>query len=98
MLLSDRKNLELPVSEIMEKSVVILDESTSVSAAAGIMKTKGISSVLVNDHHSDKIKGIVTERDILYRIVAEAKGTFKVSVGSIMSSPLVTVEKDTQCL
>jgi len=98
MLLSDRENLELPVSEIMEKSVVILDESTSVSAAAGIMKTKGISSALVKDHYSDKIKGIVTERDILYRVVAENKGTFKVSIGSIMSSPLVTVEKETQCL
>jgi CBS domain-containing protein len=97
MLLSDRENLELPVSEIMEKSVVILDESTSVSAAAEIMKTKGISSVLVKDH-SDKIKGIVTERDILYRVVAEAKGTFKVSIGSIMSSPLVTIEKETQCI
>ena len=40
MLLSDKENLELPVNEIMEKSVVILDESTSVSAAAEIMKTK----------------------------------------------------------
>ena len=98
MLLSDKENLELPVSEIMEKSVVILDESTSVSAAAEIMKTKGISSILVKDHHSDKIKGIVTERDILYRVVAEAKGTFKVSIGSIMSSPLVTIEKETQCI
>ena len=98
MLLSERENLELPVSEIMEKSVAILDESTSVSAAAGIMKTKGISSVLVKDHHSDIIKGIVTERDILYRVVAEAKGTFKVSIGSIMSSPLVTIEKETQCI
>ena len=98
MLLSDRENLELPVSEIMEKSVVILDESTSVNAAAEIMKTKGISSILVKDHHSDKIKGIVTERDILYRVVAEAKGTFKVSIGSIMSLPLVTIEKETQCI
>ena len=98
MLLSDKENLELPVSEIMEKSVVILDESTSVSAAAEIMKTKGISSILVKDHHSDKIKGIVTERDILYRVVAEVKGTFKVSIGSIMSSPLVTIEKETQCI
>ena len=98
MLLSDKENLELPVSETMEKSVVILDESTSVNAAAEIMKTKGISSILVKDHHSDKIKGIVTERDILYRVVAEAKETFKVSIGSIMSSPLVTIEKETQCV
>ncbi len=98
MLLSDKENLELPVNEIMEKSVVILDESTSVSAAAEIMKTKGISSILVKDPHSDKIKGIVTERDILYRVVAEAKGTFEVSIGSIMSSPLVSIEKETQCI
>ena len=98
MLLSDKENLELPVNEIMEKSVVILDESTSVSETAEIMKTKGISSILVKDPHSDKIKGIVTERDILYRVVAEAKGTFKVSIGSIMSSPLVSIEKETQCI
>ena len=47
MLLSGKENLELPVNEIMEKGVVILDESTSVSTAAEIMKTKGISSILV---------------------------------------------------
>lgn len=101
MLLPDKENLELQVSEIMEKRVVILDESTSVSEAAQIMKTRGISSVLVKDHHSDEIKGIVTERDILdilYRVVAQAKGTFKVNISSIMSSPLVTVEKETPCI
>jgi signal-transduction protein with cAMP-binding, CBS, and nucleotidyltransferase domain len=98
MLLPDKENLGLHVTEIMEKSVVILDESTSVSEAAQIMKTRGISSILVKDHHSDAINGIVTERDILYRVVAQAKGTFKVSIGSIMSSPLVTVEKETPCI
>ena len=98
MLLPDKVNLECQVSEIMEKSVVILDESTSVGEAAKIMKTRGISSILVKDHHSDAIKGIVTERDILYRVVAQAKGTFKVNLGSIMSSPLVTIEKETPCV
>lgn len=97
MLLPDKENLEFQVIEIMEKSIVILDESTSVSEAAQIMKTRGISSILVKDHHSDAIKGIVTERDILYRVVAQAKGTFKVNIGSIMSSPLVTIEKETPC-
>ncbi len=98
MLLPDKVNLECQVSEIMEKSVVILDESTSVGEAAKIMKTRGISSILVKDHHSDAIKRIVTERDILYRVVAQAKGTFKVNLGSIMSSPLVTIEKETPCI
>ena len=98
MLLPDKVNLECQVSDIMEKSVVILDESTSVGEAASIMKTRGISSILVKDHYSDAIKGIVTERDILYRVVAQAKGTFKVKLGSVMSSPLVTIEKKTPCM
>ena len=95
MLLPDKVNLECQVSEIMEKRVVILDESTSVGESALIMKKRGISSILVKDHNSNAIKGIVTERDILYRVVAQAKGTFKINLGSVMSSPLVTIEKET---
>ncbi len=97
MLLPDKEYVELQVTGIMEKSVIIVDESTSVNEASKIMKTNGISSILVKDR-SDTIKGIVTERDILYRVVAESKGTFKVNIGSIMSSPLVTVEKGTPCI
>jgi len=36
--------------------------------------------------------GIVTERDILYRVVAEHRGPFKTTLKEIMSSPLVTVD------
>jgi signal-transduction protein with cAMP-binding, CBS, and nucleotidyltransferase domain len=97
MILPPKEYLELPVTEIMEKTVIIVDESASVNEAAMMMKTNGISSILVKDR-SDTIKGIVTERDILYRVVAEAKGTFKVSISSIMSSPLVTVKKETHCI
>jgi CBS domain-containing protein len=37
--------------------------------------------------------GIVTERDILYRVIAENKGPFKVTIGEIMSSPIVAVDE-----
>jgi len=95
MILHTKENLKLEVSEIMDKNLVILDESASIYEAAKVMQTKGISSVLVKDSHSGTINGIVTERDILYRVVAECKGIFKVKLHKIMSSPLVTVEKDT---
>lgn len=95
MILHTKENLQLVVSEIMEKNLVIVDESASIYEAAKVMQTKGISSVLVKDSHSGTIKGIVTERDILYRIVAECRGIFKVNLRKIMTSPLVTVEKDT---
>lgn len=98
MILQTKENLQLQVSEIMDKDPAILDLSTSIIEAAKVMRNRGISSVLVSDPQSGIIKGIVTERDILYRVVAEAVGIFKVNIGKIMSSPLITVGKKTSCL
>lgn len=98
MILHTKENLQLQVSEIMDKDPAILDLSTSIIEAAKVMRNRGISSVLVSDPQSGIIKGIVTERDILYRVVAEAVGIFKVNIGKIMSSPLITVGKKTSCL
>jgi Predicted signal-transduction protein containing cAMP-binding and CBS domains len=95
MKLLPEQYLKIPVTEIMDKNIIILDESTTINEAARIMETKGTSSVLVKDSKSGSIKGIVTERDILYRAVAKNVGTFKVNIGSIMSSPLVKVDKET---
>ena len=98
MILQTKENLQLQVSEIMDKNPVILDLSTSIIEVAKVMRDSGISSVLVSDPESGTIKGIVTERDILYRVVAEAKGIFKVSISKIMSSPLVSIGKKTSCV
>jgi CBS domain-containing protein len=98
MILHTKETLQLEVSDIMDKNLVILDESASIYEAAKVMQTKGISSVLVKDSHSGTINGIVTERDILYEVVAESKGIFEVKLHKIMSSPLVTVEKDTRSI
>ena len=92
-MLQSNEELRLNVSERMDKDFVILDKSTSIIDAAKIMQRNDISSVIVQDSKSGTLVGIVTERDILYRVVAGAKGIFKVSIGRIMSSPLVTIGK-----
>ncbi|MDQ3851417.1 MAG: CBS domain-containing protein [Thermoproteota archaeon] len=38
--------------------------------------------------------GILTERDILYRVMAENRGPYKVALGHIMSSPLITINEN----
>jgi CBS domain-containing protein len=97
-MLQFNEELKLNVSEKMDKNFVILDKSTSIIDAAKIMQRNDISSVLVQDSQSGMMVGIVTERDILYRVVAGAKGIFKVSIEKIMSSPLVTIGKQTSLL
>lgn len=73
-----------------ERTLVMLDESTSVSEAAKEMRKKGVMSVLVS--RANNCVGIVTEKDILYRVVAENRGPFKTLLKNVMSTPLITIE------
>jgi len=38
--------------------------------------------------------GVLTERDILHRVMAENRGPYKVTLGQIMSSPLITINEN----
>ena len=80
--------------DVADKNPVILDESTILAEAAKIMRREQVSSILVGGA-SQHVIGIVTERDILYRVVAESRGPFKTTLKEIMSSPLVTVDEAT---
>lgn len=85
--------LDGKVGKIVEDAVV-LDESTTVAEAVKIMREKDVSSVFASRKGKNNLVGIVTERDVLYRVVAENKGPFKVTLKEVMSSPLVTIGED----
>lgn len=80
------------VSEIMERDILFMDESACVADAAQSMREKGVSSVIVGLSAEKQPIGIVTERDILYRVVAEHRSPYKTALKEVMSSPLVTVD------
>ncbi|MEW5839639.1 CBS domain-containing protein [Nitrososphaera sp.] len=82
--------LDRKVADVAEKQVVMLDESTTVAEAVKIMRQNDVSSVFVS--RKGVPVGIVTERDVLYRVVAESRGPFKVALKDVMSSPLVTID------
>jgi signal-transduction protein with cAMP-binding, CBS, and nucleotidyltransferase domain len=84
--------------EIADSDIVVLDESTTVGYAAKVMKNRGISSVLVSRNYSKEPIGIFTERDILYRVVADNVGPFKATLGEVMSSPLITADEKTTAM
>ena len=80
MKLSEDKNLDAPVTEVMDYNVVILDDSASINEAARGMEENGVTSILVRDSESGKVTGIVTERDIIYRAVAKSLGMYKAKI------------------
>jgi CBS domain-containing protein len=85
--------IPLKAEDVMVREVVTIDENVSVKEAADIMNEQGISSVLVT--REGRATGILTERDILKRIVAEDKNSKKTKVKDIMSSPLVVIAPNT---
>jgi malate dehydrogenase (oxaloacetate-decarboxylating) len=80
------------VKDFMRRSVYYVDFDATVYEASKIMKAHDVGSVIVK--LNDKPVGIVTERDILLKVVGEGKDPKKVKVGEIMSSPLITVRAD----
>lgn len=89
--MNDDLDLSKKAIDVAERNIIVLDELTNVAEAAKLMRKNGVMSVLVSDH-TNSIIGIVTEKDILYRVVAENRGPFKTVLSRIMSSPLITIK------
>jgi len=67
----------------------------SVSTAARIMKQQDVGPVLVvNDHSTMKLLGIVTDRDIALEVVAAGRDPYSTRVDSVMSSDPVTCQEE----
>jgi CBS domain-containing protein len=86
----EKIKIPLKAEDVMVREVVTVDENVSVKEAAEIMAQQGISSVIATT--KGRATGILTERDILKRIVAEDKNSKKTKVKDIMSSPLIVIE------
>ena len=77
------------VSDIMTKKVIhSVNPRDSVKKAAKTMKEVHSGCLIVIQ--KGKLVGIVTERDIVHRVVALGRSTERTPVSKIMSTPVVT--------
>jgi CBS domain-containing protein len=81
------------VHEVMTKNPLCLPETASVQQAARAMRDSHIGDVLVLDSN-EKLAGIVTDRDIVVRAVADGLDPRHVPLGRIMSKSEHTIEPD----
>jgi CBS domain-containing protein len=84
--------MSLKVEDVMVKEVITVDEKSTVKEAADVMNKFEIGCLIVTK--KGKALGILTERDLLKRIVSEARDPLKTRVVSVMSKPLIVVEPD----
>jgi CBS domain-containing protein len=69
---------------------ILVTQHTSVLQAARLMEEGGTGAVLV--HQQEGSYGIATERDILYKVVADERNPIKTKVREIMSLDVHTIE------
>ena len=77
------------ISDIMTSDVATIDSEARVDEAARIMARQNASCIIAQ--HRQEIAGIVTEKDILRRVVALHKDPTQSRVVEIMSFPVVAV-------
>jgi len=80
------------IREIMTPAPVCVAPAETVSAAARAMKDHGIGTVLVVENGA--LRGMVTDRDIAVRVLAENRDPSSTPVGEISSADLATVGPD----
>jgi CBS domain-containing protein len=80
------------VGELVARAPVTCDPATSAAELARLMSREGVSSVVVLAE--GRPVGIVTDRDLRRKVVAEARDARTTPASALMSSPVVSVPAD----
>jgi CBS domain-containing protein len=83
----------MKVKDVMDKNVVRVDWDSPVDDAVKLMVANKVWSLLVEKKGA--AAGVVTERDVIRRCIAQGQSTAKTTIGSISSSPLITIGSET---
>lgn len=83
---------EVRVRDVVRRPLISVDASDTVKYVAKLMVEKNISGVVVMDN--GKPVGLVTERDLVSKVLAKDRNAAELKAGEIMSSPLITVGID----
>ena len=82
----------MEVRDVMAYPAITEDEDASVAKISKGMKMSAIGSVVITK--DDEPVGIVTDRDIVTKLIMKDRNLSKVKAKEIMSFPLMTIEAD----
>lgn len=75
--------------DIMNKKLITLDSTVSVSEVAKIMDKNNVSCIVLTKN--EKLQGMVTERDLLSKVIVPNKKSLELTAHEIMASPITVV-------
>lgn len=84
--------MPVKISEVMTTEPIALPLEATVAVAAQIMRDRGIGDVLVTS--DGRLCGLLTDRDIVVRAVAEGRNVEATTLSEICSAELATIRAD----
>ena len=82
----------LTIADIMTRDVKVIDRMETIADAILAMQTHGLRSLIVNRPSPDLPYGVLTERDVVYKVFARNLDPIRVRVQDIMRQPCIAVE------
>lgn len=79
--------------DVMTQAPIVLDEKDTAAAAARQMKERDVGDVLVRGADG-RLRGIVTDRDLVVRCLADARRDGTTSLGDLCSKEVRTLQAD----
>ena len=79
------------VADVMTRRVIYLPDETPLDEAAQAMRDQDIGDVVVT--HAATISGVVTDRDIVTRAIAENQSPQTTTLGAISSREVIMIEQ-----
>ncbi|NET34495.1 MAG: CBS domain-containing protein [Cyanothece sp. SIO1E1] len=84
----------MKASDIMTEAVVTIRGSASVARAVKLMQDKHLHALIVERRHDEDAYGIITETDIIHKVIAFGKDPKQIRVYEIMTKPCTVVNPD----
>jgi len=82
--------MDVKVGQCMTVGVFTLPADKTVSDAARLLRKTNVGSIIVTQ--KGKAKGIITERDMVYKVIASGKDPKKTKLKTVMSRPLKVIK------
>lgn len=86
----------MKASEVMTKEVVTVRGSATVAEAVKLMRANNLRSLIVERTSPEDAYGIMTDTDVVYKVVAYGRDPKQVRVFEIMTKPCIVVNPDLQ--
>jgi CBS domain-containing protein len=80
------------VADVMTRQVTTMEATATLEKAAEVMRAQAIGDVVVAEN--DQVLGLVTDRDIVVRAVAEGLDPTATTLGAVVSRDVITVTPD----